>query len=124
MCIRDSLLSGLITFHVIVALLIICNVILCYHLSSKNDNNYSRSKPLNFFIVISLTLFIIQMVLGTEVRESVDELLKLYGFNFRENIIESIFGSMVLKILNIKKRIIMITQQELQLIYLYILSMF
>mgnify|MGYP003320581569 CR=1 FL=1 len=45
---------------------------------------------LNFFIVISLTLFIIQMVLGTEVRESVDELLKLYGFNFRENIIESL----------------------------------
>ena len=91
--VSTNLLSGLITFHVIVALLIICNVILCYHLSSKNDNNYSRSKPLNFFIVISLTLFIIQMVLGTEVRESVDELLKLYGFNFRENIIESLNNS-------------------------------
>ena len=91
--VSTNLLSGLITFHVIVALLIICNVILCYHLSSKNDNNYSRSKLLNFFIVISLTLFIIQMVLGTEVRESVDELLKLYGFNFRENIIESLNNS-------------------------------
>ena len=91
--VSTNLLSGLITFHVIVALLIICNVILCYHLSSKNDNNYNRSKPLNFFIVISLTLFIIQMVLGTEVRESVDELLKLYGFNFRENIIESLNNS-------------------------------
>tara|TARA_Y100001954_G_scaffold233630_1_gene287361 strand:+ start:663 stop:1703 length:1041 start_codon:yes stop_codon:yes gene_type:complete len=91
--VSTNLLSGLITFHVIVALLIICNVILCYHLSSKNDNNYSRSKSLNFFIVISLTLFIIQMVLGTEVRESVDELLKLYGFNFRENIIESLNNS-------------------------------
>ena len=33
------------------------------------------------------------MVLGTEVRESVDELLKLYGFNFRENIIESLNSS-------------------------------
>tara|TARA_S200000501_G_scaffold94785_1_gene88179 strand:- start:1727 stop:2113 length:387 start_codon:yes stop_codon:yes gene_type:complete len=32
----------------------------------------------------------IQMVLGTDVRESVDELLKLYGSNFRENIIESL----------------------------------
>ena len=53
--VSTNLLSGLITFHVIVALLIICNVILCYHLSSKNDNNYSRSKPLNFFIVISLS---------------------------------------------------------------------
>ena len=41
--VSTNLLSGLITFHVIVALLIICNVILCYHLSSKNDNNYSRS---------------------------------------------------------------------------------
>ena len=91
--VSTNLLSGLITFHVIVALLIICNVILCYHLSSENDNNYNRSEPLNFFIVISLTLFIIQMVLGTEVRESVDELLKLYGFNFRENIIESLNNS-------------------------------
>ena len=33
------------------------------------------------------------MVLGTEVRESVDELLKLYGFNFRENIVESLNNS-------------------------------
>tara|TARA_Y100000741_G_scaffold116837_1_gene87613 strand:+ start:1614 stop:2654 length:1041 start_codon:yes stop_codon:yes gene_type:complete len=88
--VSTNLLSGLITFHVIVALLIICNVILCYHLSSRNNNNYIGSKILNFFIISSLILFMIQMVLGTDVRESVDELLKLYGFNFRENIIESL----------------------------------
>ena len=88
--VSTNLLSGLITFHVIVALLIICNVILCYHLSSRNNNNYTGSRILNFFIISSLILFMIQMVLGTDVRESVDELLKLYGFNFRENIIESL----------------------------------
>ena len=88
--VSTNLLSGLITFHVIVALLIICNVILCYHLSSRNNNNYIGSRILNFFIISSLILFMIQMVLGTDVRESVDELLKLYGFNFRENIIESL----------------------------------
>tara|TARA_Y100000768_G_scaffold234951_1_gene177631 strand:+ start:898 stop:1938 length:1041 start_codon:yes stop_codon:yes gene_type:complete len=88
--VSTNLLSGLITFHVIVALLIICNVVLCYHLSSINNNKQTGSVMLNFFIISSLILFIIQMVLGTEVRESVDELLKLYGFNFRENIIESL----------------------------------
>lgn len=88
--VSTNLLSGLITFHVIVALLIICNVILCYHLSSISNNKQIGSVMLNFFIISSLILFIIQMVLGTEVRESVDELLKLYGFNFRENIIESL----------------------------------
>ncbi len=88
--VSTNLLSGLITFHVIVALLIICNVILCFHLSSSNGKSYIKNSMLNFFIISSLTLFIIQMILGTEVRESVDELLKLYGFNFRENIIESL----------------------------------
>jgi cytochrome c oxidase assembly protein subunit 15 len=88
--VSTNLLSGLITFHVIVALLIICNVILCYHLSSISNNKQIGSVMLNFFIISSLILFMIQMVLGTEVRESVDELLKLYGFNFRENIIESL----------------------------------
>ena len=33
--VSTNLLPGLITFHVIVALVIICNVVLCYDISSN-----------------------------------------------------------------------------------------
>ncbi len=88
--VSTNLLPGLITFHVIVALVIICNVILCYYLSSSIEINHLKSKLLSYMILISLILFFIQIVLGTEVRENVDYFLKSFGFENRSNIINSL----------------------------------
>ena len=88
--VSTNLLPGLITFHVIVALVIICNVIFCFHLSSSRNYKIQKSPILNFFILTGFILFFIQIVLGTEVRESVDSFFKLFGFENRELIIESL----------------------------------
>jgi len=88
--VSTNLLSGFITVHVIVALIIICNVILCYHLTSNIKLVNFKSDLLVFFIIVSFFLFFVQIVLGTNVRESVDGLFKFFGFNQRDLIIESL----------------------------------
>ena len=88
--VSTNLLSGFITVHVIVALIIICNIILCYHLTSNIKLVNFKSDLLVFFIIVSFFLFFVQIVLGTNVRESVDGLFKFFGFNQRDLIIESL----------------------------------
>ena len=88
--VSTNLLCGFITVHVIVALIIICNVILCYHLTSNVKLVNFKSDLLVFFIIVSFFLFFVQIVLGTNVRESVDGLFKFFGFNQRDLIIESL----------------------------------
>ena len=88
--VSTNLLSGFITLHVIVALIIICNVILCFHLTSNIKLKNFKSGLLIFFVIVSLLLFFIQIILGTDVRESVDDLFKFFGFNQRDLIIESL----------------------------------
>ncbi len=93
--VSTNLLSGLITFHVIVALIIICNVILCYYLSSKHSK-VEKTSLLSYAILFSLFLFLIQMILGTEVRESVDTFLKIFGFENRSQIIENLGSNFII----------------------------
>ncbi len=88
--VSTNLLSGLITFHVIVALVIICNVILCFYLSSSINNKIKSSPLLKYSIIFSLIIFLTQIILGTEVRENVDELLKIFGINNRDKIINNL----------------------------------
>ncbi len=94
--VSTNLLPGLITFHVIVALVIIWNVILCYYLSSNKDSRVEKSSLLSYAILFSLFLFLIQMILGTEVRESVDTFLKIFGFGNRSQIIESLGSNFII----------------------------
>ena len=94
--VSTNLLPGLITFHVIVALAIIWNVILCYYLSTITTTNVKKSPLLSYAIIFSLFLFLIQMVLGTEVRESVDTFLKVFGFENRSEIIENLGSDFII----------------------------
>ena len=80
----------------IVALVIIWNVILCYYLSSNEDSRVKKSSLLSYAILFSLFLFLIQMILGTEVRESVDTFLKIFGFGNRSQIIESLGSNFII----------------------------
>ena len=79
----------------IVALIIICNVILCYYLSSKHSK-VEKTSLLSYAILFSLFLFLIQMILGTEVRESVDTFLKIFGFENRSQIIENLGSNFII----------------------------
>ena len=94
--VSTNLLPGLITFHVIVALVIICNVILCYDISSNYSDNTKRSSLLTYSIIFSLILFLVQIVLGTEVRENVDGLLKVFGIDNRDEIINNLGSNFII----------------------------
>ena len=94
--VSTNLLPGLITFHVIVALIIICNVILCYEISSNYYNNTKKSSLLTYSIIFSLILFLVQIVLGTEVRENVDGLLKVFGIDNRDEIINNLGSNFII----------------------------
>ena len=78
------------------ALVIIWNVILCYYLSTNNNAKVVKSSILSYAIILSLFLFLIQMVLGTEVRESVDAFLKIFGFENRSLLIESLGSNFII----------------------------
>ena len=66
-----------ISIHMIIALFILT---LCLFLSHITDNSYQRfkSKTLKKIIIISLCISFVQIVLGTQVREEVDMILKQF----------------------------------------------
>lgn len=90
--VSTNLLPGLITFHVVLALLIICIVITTYF-NSTNINKYNIGKPPKFIyylLIFSILLFLTQISLGTQVRESVDYLINYSKLIDRSNIIENL----------------------------------
>ncbi len=62
-----------ITIHMLIALSIV--TLLFYLNRISNANNYSKNTSNNIWIYIALLISIIQIVIGTQVRESVDILL-------------------------------------------------
>ena len=75
--VSTNLLPGIITFHVVLALLIICIVIAIYF-SSSNANKYdigTYPKFIYYLLILSILLFLTQISLGTQVRESVDYII-------------------------------------------------
>ena len=90
--VSTNLLPGLITFHVVLALLIICIVIAIYFYSS-NANKYdigTYPKYIYYLLIFSILLFLSQISLGTQVRESVDYLINYSKLIDRNNIIENL----------------------------------
>ena len=76
----DSNLSTYsITIHMLMALLIISILIFKYCLSSNYKKNNVKSKALKNIVLLSLTFTIIQIVIGTQVREFIDEQIIFIG---------------------------------------------
>lgn len=65
-----------ITVHMLVALLIVALILYIIHLASPKNNNRSYFKSIHYALYISLFFTLIQVVLGTQVREFVDHQVK------------------------------------------------
>ena len=65
-----------ITFHMLVALLIIA--LLIYLVNSSSKNTIKRNKIFTNFLFVALLLTLTQIVLGTQVRQFVDEQANIY----------------------------------------------
>ncbi len=68
-----------ITLHMVMALIIVALLLYIMHLSKESQKSLQFEKSLQFVMGFALVLTLIQIVLGTQVRQFVDEQIDLVG---------------------------------------------
>ncbi len=74
--VSTNLLGWMITIHMLIALLIVCLLIYVYYRSRKDESQFSSARlgSLKWITFLSIALTLVQVVLGTQVREAIDVL--------------------------------------------------
>ena len=82
----DSFLKpSVITIHMVAGLLIIALLLKLLHLlAEKKKTIHKFDKTFHYFLLISMVFSLIQIALGTQVRQFVDEQVKLFGFESKQ----------------------------------------
>ncbi|WP_139958952.1 COX15/CtaA family protein [Flavicella sediminum] len=82
----DSVLKpSVITIHMVAGLFIIALLLKLLHLiSDKVAKNISYNKTFHTLLIVSILFSIIQISMGTQVRQFVDEQVKLFGFDNKQ----------------------------------------
>ncbi|WP_306352887.1 COX15/CtaA family protein [Flavobacterium sp. '19STA2R22 D10 B1'] len=70
-----------ITVHMVMALLIVAVILYILHLANRKPITFVKNRLFQNVVVISIILTLIQVVLGTQVRQLVDEQVKAVGYN-------------------------------------------
>ena len=90
--VSTNLLSGMITFHMLLALLLVC--LLIYIVFRTQTSSYhkeeSTSFQLNGLVLLLLIVTLAQIVIGTQVRESVNEVANALGESQREEWVDAL----------------------------------
>jgi len=77
----DSNLEGFkITIHMLMALFIVCLLIYLVY-SGIEKSNIRKNKQFRILLIIAILFSLIQIILGTQVRQFVDELAQLYYYD-------------------------------------------
>lgn len=80
----SNLLPARITIHMIVALIIVALLLYIVYISKKNvDRNVTRPRY-RYLVIFGLILSLVQIGLGTQVRQFVDETVKMVGYDQKE----------------------------------------
>ena len=80
----SNLATSKITIHMLVALLIVSLLLILLYKSKKQIQKFKTDKLFRNLLFIAFALTIVQIVLGIEVREFVDEQLKTLGFTNKQ----------------------------------------
>ena len=73
--VSSNLLPGMVTVHMLPALLLVALLIYAWALATRTEAPLAATKPVfKLFIGLSIVLTLVQIVLGTQVREGVDML--------------------------------------------------
>lgn len=91
--VSTNLLPGMITFHSLLATLLVFMLIfgVIRSLASKlNFINIENKRFLNLILIISIIFSAVQVVLGTQVREAIDLIAKELGENYRHTWVSKI----------------------------------
>jgi heme a synthase len=86
--VSTNLLPWMITLHMVLALLIVCLLLYTHYKAYKfaYPSVYKTANPKKLFnlLVIGFILMLVQVVMGTQVREGIDTVASQYGYFFRE----------------------------------------
>jgi cytochrome c oxidase assembly protein subunit 15 len=92
--VSTNLLSWMITFHMLLALALVCLLIYGYHRSKKiigfEKQVFSFPKKVKWILVLGIILMVVQIVLGTQVREMIDQISFSLGNMLRDEWISRI----------------------------------
>jgi heme a synthase len=92
--VSTNLLSWMITFHMLLALALVCLLIYGYHRSKKiigfEKQVFLFSKKVKWILVLGIILMVVQIVLGTQVREMIDQISFSLGNMLRDEWISRI----------------------------------
>ena len=78
--VSSNLAPTKITVHMLVALIILAELIYLYHLISKNTERIKVNSKLQNWFYVALLFTALQVMLGTQVRQEVDEIAKQFNF--------------------------------------------
>jgi cytochrome c oxidase assembly protein subunit 15 len=123
--VSTNLLPGIITFHMLLALVIVALLIYAYQSSQEHSVFFKTnidSGLLSKVLIISMILYLIQVGIGTQVRELVDQVAASLGQNARGLWIDELgvtfyihrSYSLVILVLHIYMAYIMIRKMGLQ----------
>lgn len=76
----SNLAVSKITIHMLVALLIVALLLVIVFLTKKNKLTLKKDKLFNTLLLVAFGLTVLQIILGIDIREFVDEQLKSIGF--------------------------------------------
>lgn len=80
----SNLLPARITIHMLVALIIVALLLYIVYISKENIDRNPTNSRFKYLIIFSLILSLIQIGLGTQVRQLVDETVRMVGYNQKQ----------------------------------------
>ena len=84
MVVDSNLKPTMITIHMVIGLLIIGLVLRQLFIIRKEKTSYKYHALFNKLLIISVVFSLIQIAMGTQVRQFIDEQVKLFGFENKE----------------------------------------
>ena len=84
MVVDSNLKPTMITIHMVIGLLIIGLVLRLLFIIRKEKRSYKYHALFNKLLIISVVFSLIQIAMGTQVRQFIDEQVKLFGFENKE----------------------------------------
>nr|MBI1231304.1 heme A synthase [Cytophagales bacterium] len=92
--VSTNLLQWMITLHMLLALLIVCLLLYIYHKASvllePRLVYLGNKRALKYVVLCCMILMIVQIVLGTQVREEIDRLSRQFSGAFRDSWIDGL----------------------------------
>jgi cytochrome c oxidase assembly protein subunit 15 len=73
------LLPSKITIHMVMALVIVAALLYLIHISGTKINNNKANKTLTKLLALALGITMVQIIMGTQVRQFVDEQIDVFG---------------------------------------------